>query len=279
MVPFLNEWNNEIQRAIAHPIKRGIIELLRDAKLSFTELYNAVGNGDDHGRFGYHLRTLNGFVEFEQSTQKYRLTHRGRLLDAVIRDFRFITQTTRRELRKYVQYLEFGDHAIGFYEDDYLKRIMSFPFIKAGLLNGEAVMYLVSEQKIDSEIREIQKNGLNLENLHKESFTIMPAYEWYLEKGKGQAKTIIDNWMTLLKKKQKAGFKGLHVVGEMEDFLNYAKSKECLRYEEALGRHFTSNLCAICLYDTHRLDTEQFTHLSKSHGHTISKDIVGQSIM
>lgn len=110
----MNAWNNEMQRAMAHPIRRRIVELLRDADLSFVELLNAVSESN-HGKLGYHLRTLKTFVELVPSTNKYRLTDRGRLLDACIRDFRFII-LTRKELAQYAQHLRLGDHAVGFYD-------------------------------------------------------------------------------------------------------------------------------------------------------------------
>lgn len=266
-----------MQRAMAHPIRRRIVELLRDADLSFVELLNAVSESN-HGKLGYHLRTLKTFVELVPSTNKYRLTDRGRLLDACIRDFRFII-LTRKELAQYAQHLRLGDHAVGFYDSDYFKRKISFPFLKVGLSRGEAVVYLVTEHKLDSETREIQRYGIDIDGLQKGAFTIMSAYEWYLRKGKAQAETIIDNWMTLLKEKQKVGFAGLRAATEMEVFFNYAKSKEVLRYEKSLGRQPRLNACALCLYDTHRLDEKQFIRVSNCHGHLISKDIVGKTIV
>ena len=100
-----------------------------------------------------------------------------------------------------------------------------------------------------------------------------------MEKGKAQAQTIIDNLLTLLKEMQKAGFTGLRIAGEMEVFFNYAKIKEVLRYEAALGRQFTADLCGLCLYNTHKLDEKQFIHLGNCHGHLISKDIVGKAVV
>ena len=101
----------------------------------------------------------------------------------------------------------------------------------------------------------------------------MSAYEWYLEKGKAQAETIIANWRKLVNEKQKAGFTGLRGAGEMEVFFANSKSKELLRYEAALGRQFAFNLCALCLYDTEWIDETQVTQLNKYHGHRIFKDI------
>jgi len=101
----------------------------------------------------------------------------------------------------------------------------------------------------------------------------MSATEWYIKKGKTQAKTIIDNWLTLVKEKQKAGFTGLRAAGEMEVFFNYAKNKELLRYEATLDRQLPPTMCALCLYDTHRLDEQELIQLTHSHGHSIFKGI------
>jgi len=259
---------------MSHRIKRRIIECLRDADLSFTELFNAVGD-DNHGRFGYHLRGLKGFAELEPSTKKYRLTDTGRLLDACIRDFRFITSVGKR-LTNYVQHLRLGDHAVGFYNTEDYKRKMLFPFIEAGLHKGQAVVYLAFEHKLDSDTKGIQRRGIDYDRLSKGAFTVVSAREWYLEKGKAQAKTIIANWLALLKEKKKAGFTGLHVVGEMGVFFDYAKSKEALRYEGELGRQLTHDLCGLCLYDMNKLDTPQSIQLCNFHGHLLSKGVVGK---
>lgn len=273
----LNEWNGESQKALAHPIKRRIIESLQDRDLSFTELQNVVAE-KNHGRFGYHLRSLKAFVELDSSTRKYRLTSRGKLLAGGIQSFRSIT-LLNQEYVKYVQNLSLGDHGVVFYAEEDFKRSVSFPFLKAGIARNEAIVYVVSENKLNSETREMRRYGLNLDKLPKEAFTIMSAYEWYLEKGKAQGETIIANWQELLKQKMKVGFTRLRVAGETEVFVDYAKTSELLRYEELLGRQLTMNIVALCLYKRDRFTDEQFVHAYNSHGHLISKGIAGETIV
>jgi hypothetical protein len=272
----VNLWNDQFQKALAHSVKRRIIECLTESNLSFTELLDMVG-AMNHGGFGYHLRGLKEFVELEPSTMKYRLTDRGSVLAGLIRDFR-LTTSVNTEYAKYVQNLRFGDHAVAFYTSEDFKRKLSFPYLKAGLLKNEAVVYIVSENKVDSEIREIQRYGIDLSNLPKEAFTIMSAYQWYLEDGKAQAETIIANWSTLLKEKEKSGFTGLRVAGETDAFVDYAKISELLRYEKLFGRQLAMNICALCLYDRDRFDEGQFIQACNSHGHIISKGIAGKMI-
>jgi len=161
--------------------------------LSFTELLHLVGEVN-HGRFGFHLRELKEFVELEPSTKKYRLTDRGKLLAHMIQNFRSVS-SRKKIYKEYAGNLASGDHALVLYVEENFKRKILIPFLKAGLLRGEAIVYLVSEHKLDSETREIQRGGIDLENIHKNAFTIMSAHEWYLEKGKAEAKTIITNWL------------------------------------------------------------------------------------
>ena len=170
---------------MSHPTNRGIIDCLRDHSLSFTDLMNKVGNSD-HGRFGYHLRMLREFVELESITKKYRLTDKGKLLSAVIRDFRFLTSGAN-EASRYAKNLRIGDHAVALYDNEDFERRISFPFLKAGLSRGEATVYVVSEDKLDSEVRELQKYGIDFDGLPKGAFTVISAYEWFLEKGESQS--------------------------------------------------------------------------------------------
>lgn len=271
----LNTWNDEISKAMAHPTKRRIIECLQNADLSFMELLNEVGKSN-HGGFGYHLRSLKAFIEVEPSTRKYRLSDRGKVLANVLRDFRLIT-SVNDEYANYVQNLRLGDHAIGVYTTQDFKDKILFSFLKAGLTKGEATLYIVPENKLDSEIGELQRFGINFDYSPREIFTIMSAYDWYLERGKAQAKTIIANWQRLIKEKQKIGFTGVRVAGHMEVFFDHDKTEELLRYEESLGKQLALDLCALCLYDRDRLDTEQFIRAYKCHGHIISKGIAGKT--
>lgn len=273
----MKNWDDEIHKALAHPIRRRIIECLQEKRtLSFYELlkHTALHN---HGKFGFHLRALKGLVERDLSTKKYHLTRRGQLAGELIWDIRFTLAKGEPNLPyepvRYVRHLTEGDHAVLFYDTDDIKHEISFPFLDVGLLKDEAVVYLVAESKIDSEKREIQRHGLNVDNFRKGAFTIKSAEEWYLKKGKAKAKTIIDNWLSLVKEKQKAGFIRLRGATEMEVFFNYGKSKELLRYEAALGRQLPPSLCGLCLYDTHMIKEQQFIQLNHSHGHSIFKGI------
>lgn len=261
---------------MAHSVRRRIIDCLLEQDLSFLELLNAVGDGD-HGKFGFHLRTLKDFVELHPSTKKYRLTSRGDLLGAVIHDFRFLV-FKGKETERYVRLLKFGDHAVLTYDDEGFRRRVAFSFLRAGLSRNEAVMYVVSEHEMDSEIRAIQRSGVDLDSLPMEAFTLMSAYEWYLSKGKAQPKVIVGNWKKFINSKKRDGFAGVRVASDMSVFFENAKSKELFRYEESLGRQFALDLCALCIYDMNRLNEKQLIRLYNCHGYIISKDFLGKIV-
>lgn len=273
----MNDWDDEILRALVHPVRRRIIECLEERKfLSFNELLKCTAMLN-HGRLGFHLRALKPLVRHEALTRKYRLTRRGQLAAELIWHMQFTMAKTKPDLTheptRYVRHLRLGDHAAFFYDTEDIKRAITFPFLKAGLQRGEAVAYVISENKMDSEKREIQRYGISVDNLGKRAFMIISADEWYIKKGKSQAKTIIDNWLTLVKEKQKAGFRGLRVAADMEVFFHYAKRQELLRYEATLGKQLAPTVGALCLYDTHRLEEKEFIHLNHSHGHSIFKGV------
>jgi len=272
----LKDWDDQIHRALAHPIRRRIIECLQERDLSFQELLKSVAISN-HGKLGFHIKALRGLVEREPSMKEYRLTDRGQLAGELIWDTRFIVARSGQDLplkpTRYARRLSLGDHAILFYDTEDDMHEITFPFLETGLLKGEAVVYVVPERKMDSKGQEIQRYGINVDHFPKEAFTLLSDEEWYLKKGKAQAETIIANWLSLIQEKRKGGFTGLRAATEMKVFFDHAKSGELLRYEVALGRQLAPNLCGLCLYDTHRLDDKQFIQLNKSHGHSIFKGI------
>ncbi len=65
-----------ILQALAHPVRRRVIELLAENKgLSYSELMRLVGV-EDSGTFGFHLRRLRGLVR-KNERGDYELTGLG----------------------------------------------------------------------------------------------------------------------------------------------------------------------------------------------------------
>ena len=109
-------------------------------------------------------------------------------MDACIRDFRFILSVSR-ESAKYAEGLGRSDHAVGLCPTEEFKHEIAFPFLKAGLLKGEIVAYVAPEHKQSLIAKEILNYGINGDYLSNGTFTIMSAYDWYLEKDKRRIKS------------------------------------------------------------------------------------------
>jgi len=242
--------------------------------MKYTDLSN-------HGKFGFHLRALRdaGLVGFDLSTKGLCLTERGQLLAEILLDTRFLIAREGLDLvyepERYVRRLRFGDHAVLFYNTKEGKHRITLPFLLGGLVKGEAVAYIVLEDKLDSESQELKRYGININRFPKGAFTMMSAEDWYFRKGKAQGETIIGNWQKLLNEKQNAGFQGLYVAGDMDIFFDTGKTEELMRYESMLGKQFDFNMCALCLYDSNRFqdNEEQLIQLNQYHGHSIFQDI------
>lgn len=265
--------------AMSHPINRKIINYLAEENLSFTQLLTRINGSCEHGNFGYHLRRLIGFVEFECATKKYKLTYRGKLLLDVIREFRIQVQKGNRPLR-YAEQLAGGAHAFGVFKSESFKHEIAFPFLKAGLLKGFAALYAVPEEKLDSEVLALKKCGVDIESVPTGAFSVMSNFEWYIQNGKAKPKTIMENYLMMLEQKKQAGFKGLQVAGQWGVFIDAVKEKELLEYEELLGRQLGRlDACVLCLFDEKRFAEMGVSRLFKSHGHIISEETCGKTII
>ena len=149
----VNDWDNEVHKALAHPIRRRIIECLQKKDTcTFKELLKCTSMYN-HGRLGFHLRALKGLIEHEPSTNRYHLTDRGFLASELICDIRSTMSKDPLDLNhnptRYVRRLSSTDHAILFYNTEEIKRQITYPFLEAELLKGGAIVYVVSENKLD----------------------------------------------------------------------------------------------------------------------------------
>lgn len=247
---------------------------MQDKPLSFSELLYTIELSNK--RLSYHLQILEEFCELEPLTRKYHLTERGKLLAAAIKDFTFIA-TLNGKLSRTLQELGFGDHVIGLYEKESFMQRMVRSFLNTGFLRNEAILYLVSDYKLDSEIRNLERYLITNDCLLPQgAFTIKSATEWYLKEGKADPKIILKNVEKFFTSKKKAGFSGIRVAGETSDFFEQSKVEELFRYEESIGRQIPIDACGLCLYKQSMLDESQLSQILNYHGYMISKDVAGK---
>lgn len=260
-----------------HPTNRKIIEALAEKNLSFTQLLNICEKDFEHGRFGYHLRSLKGFIKLEPQTKKYQLTYRGQLLLDVIREVKRLVKRRNQPLI-YIEQLTLKDHAFALCNDKQFKQNIVFSHLRNGLLKGCASVYVVDEKNFDDEVLSLKSLGVDINDLPQNALLVMSSSDCYLKKGKADHKIILDNWLRLLKDKEKEGFRGLHAACEMATFIDNNKISELLKYESSLGRSFNFNISSLCIYNQEMFVENNLSQLSKYHGHIISDNLWGKTI-
>lgn len=253
------------------------MDSLHKENLSFAQLLNSVDFIDNRDKLRYHLKLLEGFIEFNPETKKYYLTYRGRLLVSVMADFRNRIAVEDSRLR-YIEQLTLSDHAFAVYTDEDFKRSIVFPFLKIGLARNSAAVYFVSEEKLDSEMLALERHGVLLDGLPTGALTVTSNFEWYLQRGRAEAKTLLTNWTRLLEAKKQARFAGIYAAGEMAIFVDNGLSRELMEYEEALGRQLPVDVCGFCLYSKRLFDEVDAARVFQSHGHVISEELVGKAL-
>jgi hypothetical protein len=172
---------------------------------------------------------------------------------------------------RYAARLGQGDHAVLLYLDEAVKRDVVLSFLKAGLSKGNAALYLISEKGRDQETEWLRRAFEIREAEQRRALTIMSSEEWYLERGKASADTIISNWMNLANEKMKEGWPGLQSVTEMKPLVENVKWSELAGYERRLGRKLPQMYCGLCVYEAASLPN--LTDLLDVHGHGIFTSI------
>lgn len=164
------------------------------------------------------------------------------------------------------------NHLIFFYDTPEAKYNVLFNYLKVGLDNGEAAVYVASDEK-PSQIREAMKRfGINVEEYEKTGAICILGYEdIYIMNGKFSASTTINLWNELYWKALKNGFKGLRVTGETGCFFKHNLIQELLEYEKALHRNLDMPIIAICAYNASMLNksgdpVNLYSELARAHG-------------
>ena len=150
----------------------------------------------------------------------------------------------------FVETMKPKDHIIMFYTDRQDKYFILFSFLKAGLMAGEAAIYVAGEDSASTIRKTLKDFGLdNYRYEGIEALTIVDYRDWYLLPEEFDIQQTISLWKEALEKATSRGYKGLRVVGEMACFFKHNKVSELLEYERALHQVLEIPITAICAYD------------------------------
>lgn len=182
------------------------------------------------------------------------------------------TDAITDKVTHFVRTLKPTDHTIFVYESEEAKHNVLFNYIKIGLENGEAGLYVASEES-PSEIRHaMRQSGIPVEKYEETgALKIIQQDEVYIINGKFDISTTMAFWKKVYDETMVKGFKGLRVTGEMACFFEENLLQELLEYEMALHRVLDLPMIAICAYNSEDLNKafnpiNLYSELVKAHG-------------
>jgi sugar-specific transcriptional regulator TrmB len=176
------------------------------------------------------------------------------------------------KVMRFIKQLKPSDHVIFVYETPEAKFNVLFNYLKYGLDNGEAALYVCSEAT-PGQIKNAMKNfGIDVGEREKTgALKILPYSDFYIIDGKFSITNTLDLWSKFYKEALRKGFKGLRVTGETACFFKYNMVKELVEYEKALHRTLEIPMIAICSYRVDRLNKVEdpinlYSELARAHG-------------
>ncbi len=176
------------------------------------------------------------------------------------------------KLTRFVEQLRPTSHVIFLYNSPEAKYNVLFNYLKAGLENGEAAVYVAGDEDPHQIRKAMKQFGISVEKCEKEgSLQIIEYKEIYIIDGKFDLNTTIGLWNKLYDEALKRGFKGLRVTGEMACFFKHNLIKELIDYERALHRILDIPMIAICAYNASSFNKRNdpinvYTELVRAHG-------------
>ena len=173
---------------------------------------------------------------------------------------------------RFMEQLRPTNHLIFVYDSAEAKYNVLFNYLKVGLDNGEAGVYVATDED-PGQIREAMKRfGIKAEK-HEETgaLQILGYEDVYIIGGKFSMPTTVNIWNKLYNKALKQGFKGLRVTGEMACFFKHHLVRELIEYEKALHRVLDIPMVTICAYNANMLNKSKdpinlYTELTRAHG-------------
>jgi len=182
------------------------------------------------------------------------------------------TEAVSEKVASLVGDLRPTNHVIFLYQSSEAKHNVLFNYLKFGLENGEAGVYVASEED-PNKIRDAMKAfGLQTEKYEKTgALRILGCSDVYIIDGEFDMSTTMSIWNKLYSEALAKGFKGLRVTGEMACFFEYNLLQEMVEYETALHKVLDVPMIAICAYNSKDLTKafnpiNLYNELVRAHG-------------
>lgn len=167
-----------------------------------------------------------------------------------------------------INYTPPTQHTTLFYksEEEYLDIII--PYLKAGLENNEFCVWVVPETlKVEDAQAYLRQSVEDLNDYFaKEQLVIGDYKNFYLKNEIFSAYQTIENFIDVVKKALKKGFKGVRATGDGSWALNTDYWFMLLMYEKDVSEAFEPyNIRAICSYSLAKLNLKDILEIGMEH--------------
>ena len=168
-----------------------------------------------------------------------------------------------------------SSHAVLFYETEEEMYGRILPFIKEGLDNSEAVIYILDEDDIRYQ-REFENYGIDVKA--PKGLTVVHAEDWYLERGSLYSEKVLKKWMDAVYHAKKLGFRELRSTSGYTYFFKNRIVDPWISHEQSLPGYFPFPMRAICRYRVNDLLSYDMgrllPELLKIHSHVITPNLI-----
>lgn len=162
-----------------------------------------------------------------------------------------LTGSAPNEVLDFCAKIKPRSHGILFYMNKEEKHRIVFCFLKAGVDEGEAIVYVATEESVKEIRKAMKKFGIDVDRLEEAGGLHIVDYKnWYIFNGRSDPKRTIRLWESLLKKVMERGFSGLRAVGEMICFFEHDCIEDLVTYEKLCDKTFAAPLTILCAYDS-----------------------------
>jgi len=182
------------------------------------------------------------------------------------------TEAVAEKLIHVLKDLRPTNHVIILYESPEAKYNVLFNYLRVGLENGEAAVYIASDEN-PSQIRDAMKRfDIEVEKNEKTgALRILGYNDHYIIEGKFNAAITMGLMKKMYDEALTKGFKGYRIAGEMGCFFKHNLVQELVDYERTLHRAFDLPIIGVCAYNSDMVikagnPMDLYNELLKAHG-------------
>lgn len=162
-----------------------------------------------------------------------------------------------------------GRHFYQFYRgrEDLFR--VAIPFLRVGLANREACLWIVSRSVgILPAVEAFQRDYDVSRFIQTGQLLILPAERWYLDRGRFSARKVLERMEKFIEEKKRYGFTAFRGVGDT-GWVELCDWFELQAYEEKIHERFrTLKMVAICAYPIQNCSLTQ-TQDVLNHHHSV----------